>query len=835
MLRIAGLLVVVAAICVCEGYKNQKLKCKSSPRKPRTCIPGFPSAGTWIKRAKVIKSMCKKVPCVLNENYWIERFHIRVSSGCKAKFLVEFEEITCGPPPLVANMESAGSSTTFGSMAVYSCKGGSTSSGCGGVLCLADGTWSPLYLTCKIRDEGCGTPEPLTNAVLEVTSNTAKYTCLDGYATSGSGDIVCQADGSWSTHNLRCSKIVIICEHNSATVTCPDGEMIDILSANYGRTEFETCPHSARSDLQCVSGSAVTENVRSCNNRNSCTLTASNGIFGDPCHGTFKYLNVTYDCLERDEGCGTPEPLTNAVLEVTSNTAKYTCLDGYATSGSGDIVCQADGSWSTPNLRCSKNVIICEHDSVTVTCPDGEMIDILSANYGRTEFETCPHSARSDLQCVSGSAVTENVRSCNNRNSCTLTASNGIFGDPCHGTFKYLNVTYDCLDRDCGTPEPLANADLEVTSNTAKYTCLDGYATSGSGDIVCQADGSWSTHNLRCSKIVIICEHNSATVTCPDGEMIDILSANYGRTEFETCPHSARSDLQCVSGSAVTENVRSCNNRNSCTLTASNGIFGDPCHGTFKYLNVTYDCLERDEGCGTPEPLTNAVLEVTSNTAKYTCLDGYATSGSGDIVCQADGSWSTPNLRCSKNVIICEHDSATVTCPDGEMIDILSANYGRTEFETCPHSARSDLQCVSGSAVTENVRSCNNRNSCALTASNGIFGDTCYGTFKYLNVTYDCLETKISVTCEHDTASLSCPAGETIHIVAVNYGRTDGVTCPHTSIKDTDCLSGPAAANIVKTKCNDKNSCIVDVDNGVIGGDPCVGTYKYLTVSYNCL
>ncbi|KAL5010687.1 hypothetical protein ScPMuIL_012992 [Solemya velum] len=275
MLRIAGLLVVVAAICVCEGYKNQKLTCKSSPHKPRTCIPRFPSAGTWIKRAKVIKSMCESVPCVLNENYWIERFHIRVSSGCKAEFLVEFEEN------------------------------------------------------------------------------------------------------------------VIICEHDSATLTCPDGEMIDILSANYGRTEFETCPHPARSDLQCVSGSAVTENVRSCNNRNSCTLAASNGIFGDPCYGTFKYLNVTYDCL----------------------------------------------------VSATKTSVTCEHDTASLSCPAGETIHIVAVNYGRTDGVTCPHTSIKDTNCLSGPAAANIVKTkCNDKNSCYVDVDNGVIGgDPC--TLCYPTVT----------------------------------------------------------------------------------------------------------------------------------------------------------------------------------------------------------------------------------------------------------------------------------------------------------------------------------------------------------------------------------------------------------
>lgn len=34
--------------------------------------------------------------------------------------------------------------------------------------------------------------------------------------------------------------------------------------------------------------------------------------------------------------------------------------------------------------------------------------------------------------------------SCNGKNSCTIRASNSVFGDPCVGTYKYLEVSYVC-------------------------------------------------------------------------------------------------------------------------------------------------------------------------------------------------------------------------------------------------------------------------------------------------------------------------------------------------------------------------------------------------------
>lgn len=36
------------------------------------------------------------------------------------------------------------------------------------------------------------------------------------------------------------------------------------------------------------------------------------------------------------------------------------------------------------------------------------------------------------------------VYRCNGKNSCTISASNSVFGDPCFGTYKYLEVSYVC-------------------------------------------------------------------------------------------------------------------------------------------------------------------------------------------------------------------------------------------------------------------------------------------------------------------------------------------------------------------------------------------------------
>lgn len=92
-------------------------------------------------------------------------------------------------------------------------------------------------------------------------------------------------------------KTVIACEHTSAALSCLADQTISVVSAVYGRTDRTTCPNSAMSNTNCRTGAAATSLVEKlCTGQNACSVSASNGIFGDPCVGTFKYLQVVYLC-----------------------------------------------------------------------------------------------------------------------------------------------------------------------------------------------------------------------------------------------------------------------------------------------------------------------------------------------------------------------------------------------------------------------------------------------------------------------------------------------------------------------------------------------------------
>ena len=108
------------------------------------------------------------------------------------------------------------------------------------------------------------------------------------------------------------------------------------------------------------------------------------------------------------------------------------------------------GGGSTPVVEDR----VCEGSTMSIDCTgigDGT-INILDASYGRQHGpDVCPHSATSDQSCHEITTTAIVAATCQGEASCSVAATNGVFGDPCGGTYKYLTVQY-CCGADC---EPL--------------------------------------------------------------------------------------------------------------------------------------------------------------------------------------------------------------------------------------------------------------------------------------------------------------------------------------------------------------------------------------------
>ncbi|XP_078353647.1 rhamnose-binding lectin-like [Oculina patagonica] len=182
---------------------------------------------------------------------------------------------------------------------------------------------------------------------------------------------------------------------------------------------------------------------------------------------------------------------------------------------------------------------------------------------------------------------------------------------------------------------------------------------------------------------------------------------------------------------------------------------------------------------------------------------------------------------------VCEGQAMSINCYP-HVVNITSASYGRSRQGIC--GSNGNTNCHASNSVTVAKQECDGLESCTLYAKNSIFGDPCPGTFKYLNVTYNCVlswrpEYRLRI-CEGDSQSISCVCHWSIGIISANYGRmAGGHICPG-PINTTNC-GAVGSLNITKTACQGKQYCDLQAKNSVYG-DPCPGTRKYLEVRYRC-
>ncbi|XP_065055354.1 adhesion G-protein coupled receptor G4-like isoform X1 [Rhopilema esculentum] len=139
----------------------------------------------------------------------------------------------------------------------------------------------------------------------------------------------------WTTITSSTSTTIRICEHaGKRTVGCPAGvgHFMNITHAMYGRTTQNACS-AVSSQTNCRSPLAMSKVSRECHGVHSCVVEAANSIFGDPCTGVLKYLDIFYSCLYGDDFnsiANQPDGYvysnqlpSEAVLELTPNTTDF--------------------------------------------------------------------------------------------------------------------------------------------------------------------------------------------------------------------------------------------------------------------------------------------------------------------------------------------------------------------------------------------------------------------------------------------------------------------------------------------------------------------------------
>ena len=92
--------------------------------------------------------------------------------------------------------------------------------------------------------------------------------------------------------------------------------------------------------------------------------------------------------------------------------------------------------------------------------------------------------------------------------------------------------------------------------------------------------------------------------------------------------------------------------------------------------------------------------------------------------------------------------------------------------------------------------------------------------------------------CDGDDLDLTCPSPSKISIIDANYGRLSSDVCsegrPPSQLEITNCTYS-GRLDKIKTNCDGKEQCSLEWQALYPGVDPCVGIWKYATVTYECI
>jgi len=88
----------------------------------------------------------------------------------------------------------------------------------------------------------------------------------------------------------------------------------------------------------------------------------------------------------------------------------------------------------------------CEETRLNISCEIGLHINVIRANYGRFSIAICNEHGNTDwsVNCMSPRTSRVIRARCQGSDTCDVPVDSTIFGDPCAGTFKYVEVHYLC-------------------------------------------------------------------------------------------------------------------------------------------------------------------------------------------------------------------------------------------------------------------------------------------------------------------------------------------------------------------------------------------------------
>ncbi|KAG7326529.1 hypothetical protein KOW79_009930 [Hemibagrus wyckioides] len=425
----------------------------------------------------------------------------------------------CGPPTPSPNMKfNIPSGTLFGDYVRPYCDRGYYLQGSSYKQCLAFGWTGRSKCLCKFKMfhplVTCGKPPEIPNSVIVTDhkkeimefEDVIEYRCEDGYTLVGSGSVVCQENGKYSSLPQckgECPKPVL-----EGNVVLSDSALL--------KNNF---PDGSVVSLKCATGYKVDEG--------SSTITCLGGEWS---HQELTCKVVT---------CGKPPEIPNSVIVTDhkkeimefEDVIEYRCEDGYTLVGNGSVVCQENGKYSSlPQcevVTCGKppeipnSVIVTDHkkeimefeDVIEYRCEDGYTLvgsrSVVCQENGKYSSllqckDECPKPVLEGNVVLSDSALLKN--NFPDGSVVILKCATGYKVDEGSSTITCLDGEWShqeltCKVVTCGKPPEIPNSvivtdhkkEIMEFEDVIEYRCEDGYTLVGNGSVVCQENGNYSS------------------------------------------------------------------------------------------------------------------------------------------------------------------------------------------------------------------------------------------------------------------------------------------------------------------------------------------------------
>ena len=359
----------------------------------------------------------------------------------------------CFLPPRIANSFSAFNSSTYKSVAIYSCEAGYRLSGDPELECNASGVWhSEVMPSCEMIV--CPVPAAVHNGNVAAVSLTpgsvAVYTCQSGYTLSDSSPITCSDEGIWEGNIPSCD--LVLCSNPPALEN--------------GKLEFKSLEHGSSVYLSCNSGySLIGIDVIKC---------TSEGTWSH----AFPYC--------RENMCEEPVRIFKEVIVSDTgrrpgDTVTYSCETGYKLEFASNSVltCTTSSTWQGAKPNC-----------IAVTCDD---------------ISSLPEVAHSQHQVIDTAFASQVVYTCSEGfdligNDKFVCNQNGLW---------YSDNPPVCEPKSCGLPPhfPLAihTPPHSLTfGQSFSYACEAGHELIGDSYTECGADGLWTAPSFVCQGKILI-------------------------------------------------------------------------------------------------------------------------------------------------------------------------------------------------------------------------------------------------------------------------------------------------------------------------------------------